>query len=133
MLRRLRHFAKPLNKSAFGFKKQSGTDDALANILSDIGPGSHSSAIVFLDLEKSFELANPAAILNNLANRNVKGKLLSWIKKILTERKANLKYQGAISDTMPLKTAHLKAVPSALLFLTIYCIVYMFISDSWSI
>ena len=72
MLRRLRHVAKPLNKSAFGFKKQSGTDDALANILSDIGPGSHPSAIVFLDLEKAFELANPTAILNNLANRKVK-------------------------------------------------------------
>ena len=101
MLRRLRHVAKPLNKSAFGFKKQSGTDDALANILLDIGPGSHPSAIVFLDLEKAFELANPTAILNNLANRKVKGKLLSWIKDFLTERKANLKYQGAISDTMP--------------------------------
>ena len=101
MLRRLRHVAKPLNKSAFGFKKQSGTDDALANILSDIGPGSQPSAIVFLDLEKAFELANPTAILNNLANRKVKGKLLSWIKNFLTERKVNLKYQGAISDTMP--------------------------------
>ena len=92
MLRRLRHVSKPLNKSAFGFKKQSGTDDALANILSDIGHGSHPSAIVFLDLEKAFELANPTAILNNLANRKVKGKLLSWIKDFLTERKANLKY-----------------------------------------
>ena len=101
MLRRLRHVAKPLNKSAFGFKKQSGTDDALANILSDIGPRSYSSAIVFLDLEKVFELANPTAILNNLANRNVKGKLFPWIKEFLTERKANLKYQGSISETMP--------------------------------
>ena len=101
MLRRLRHVAQPLNKSAFGFKKQSGTDDALANILSDIGPGSKPAVIVFLDLEKAFELANPSAILNSLANRNVKGKLLSWIKEFLTERKANLKYQGAISETMP--------------------------------
>ena len=70
MLRRLRHVTKPLNKSAFGFKKQSGTDDALAYILSDIRPGSHLSAIVFLDLEKAFELANTTIILNSLANRN---------------------------------------------------------------
>ena len=41
-------------------------------------------------------------------HRNVKGKLLSWIQEFLTERKANLKYQGAISDTLPFENGTLQ-------------------------
>ena len=39
-------------------------DPVIQNV-SDIGPKSHPSAIVFVDLERAFELANPIVTLNN--------------------------------------------------------------------
>ena len=64
-----------------------------------LGPGcSTRSAAVFLDLEKDFELVSSTVVLNVLAKKGIKGKLLSWIWSYLEDRKGTVVFQGHCSD-----------------------------------
>ena len=45
--------------------------------------------VVFLDLEKAFELASPAAILSSLRQKGVKGDFLAWAKNCTLNREAS--------------------------------------------
>lgn len=56
------------------------------------------SIIVFLDLEKAFELDNKEAITSLLAQRGVAGRLLAWINDYLHERRARVQFLGHYSD-----------------------------------
>ena len=56
------------------------------------------ATVLFLDLEKAFELANPAAILETLVEKGAKGRLLHWIKNNVLRRRGRVKFQGVISD-----------------------------------
>ena len=55
------------------------------------------ATVLFLDMEKAFELAIPAAILETLVEKGAKGKLLHWIKKNLLRRRGRVKFQGVVS------------------------------------
>ena len=57
-----------------------------------------AAAVAFLDYEKAFELASPAAILFSLVNRGVKGNLLAFNKYYLQNRQARVKFQGTVSS-----------------------------------
>ena len=59
--------------------------------------------IIFLDFEKAFELASPAAILHSLARKGVKGHLLAWNKNYIKNRKARVRFQGHTSEFKDLK------------------------------
>lgn len=59
--------------------------------------------IVFLDLEKAFELASPLAIQETLIHKGVKGILLAWIADYFKNRSANVRFQGHLSQHMPLE------------------------------
>ncbi|XP_037781664.1 uncharacterized protein LOC119578022 [Penaeus monodon] len=86
ILRRLRFMINHSHKHFFAFCKGFGTGENLATIhsLSD----GKDFIIVFLDLEKAFELANKEAIISTLASRGISGKLLQWCNDYLLERKA---------------------------------------------
>ena len=67
ILNRLTHCAKPLHKNSMGFKKGSGTTDAVATLVTDLT--SHrekGTTAIFIDLEKAFELSNPQIMLTSL-------------------------------------------------------------------
>ena len=53
--------------------------------------------VAFLDFEKAFELANPAAILLSLVRKGIKRHILAWNKSCLTNRQARVKFQGTFS------------------------------------
>ncbi|XP_064079485.1 uncharacterized protein LOC135196573 [Macrobrachium nipponense] len=55
--------------------------------------------VVFLDLEKAYELA----ILEALADKVVKGNLLAWAKGYKQNRQARVTFQGASSDFLNLE------------------------------
>ncbi|XP_064096330.1 uncharacterized protein LOC135208112 [Macrobrachium nipponense] len=59
--------------------------------------------VVFLDLEKAYELASAAAILEALADKAVKGNLLAWAKGYMQNRQARVTFQGASSDFLNLE------------------------------
>ena len=102
---RLRWTAEPLCNQALGFRHGTGTTDAVATVLNNVstikalGPEcSTRSAAVFLDLEKAFELVSSTVVLNVLAKKGIKGKLLSRIRRYLEDRKETVVFQGHCSD-----------------------------------
>jgi len=99
VLHRLQHIIPSLHPHILAYEKGTGTADNIATLLS-LTDG-NDSVIVFLDLEKAFELANHDAILHALAEKGVKGKLLKWVKDYLSNRKARVRFQGHTSDFYP--------------------------------
>lgn len=75
-----------------------GTSENLTYIHSAID--GKDSIIVFLDLEKAFELANKEAIFSLLARRGVAGRILAWTRDYLRERKARDRSQGYFFNFM---------------------------------
>ena len=55
------------------------------------------ATVLFLDLEKAFELANPVAILETLVEKGAKGKLLHWIKNNILRKRGRVMFQ-VVSD-----------------------------------
>ncbi len=89
----------------FGFQPHTGTTDAIATLLNKIterGP-QNTCYVVFLDLEKAFELANADAILYELAGRQVSGRMMAWIEDFLTNKTARVKLQNVYSDYKPME------------------------------
>ena len=98
ILNRLTHCAKPLHKNSMGFKKGSGTTDAVATLVTDLT--SHrekGTTAIFIDLEKAFELSDPQIMLTSLISSNIKGNLIKWLQDYLSQRTSTLIFQGAKS------------------------------------
>ena len=104
MLQRIRWIASPHNARSLGFKPASGTRDAIATLVHDLSTAKTSrrkkAAAVFLDLRQAFELVQKNAILSELVEAGVSGKVLSWCEDFLTNRQAHLLFQGTNSATM---------------------------------
>ena len=99
ILNRLTHCAKPLHKNSMGFKKGSGTTDAVAALVTDLT--SHrekGTTAIFIDLEKAFELSNRQIMLTSRIPAGVKGNLIKWLKDYLSQRTPTLIFQGAKSN-----------------------------------
>ena len=95
VLNRLRWRVGPPHPRTFGFVKGASTGDCIATVMSLID---HRPAIaVFLDLEKAFELASPAAILDALVRKGIRGRMLAWIRDYLQGRKSRVRLQGHTS------------------------------------
>lgn len=52
------------------------------------------SVVVFLDLEKAFELGSPLAIQETLIHKGIRGKLLTWIGDYFSIRTFEVIFQG---------------------------------------
>ena len=96
VLRRLTWKLGPLHENIHGFTAGKGTTHSVATLLSHVG--NEKSVVVFLDLEKAFELASPYAILETLEKKGVRGRLLAWIENYLQDRSARVRFQGHLSE-----------------------------------
>ena len=96
VLNRLKWKVGPLNTNLFAYTEGVGTTENIVSILSTIN--NKPALVIFIDLEKAFELANPQAILSCLVEKSVQGRLLAWTKNSLTNRQARVKFQGHISE-----------------------------------
>jgi len=94
-----------LHPSLFAYQPDTGTTDCLVTLLGTLRQG--RGLVVFLDLEKAFELANPAVILATLADKGVAGHLLQWVRSFLTGRGARVRFQGHLSS----RHAHVHGTP----------------------
>lgn len=59
--------------------------------------GNNRATAVFIDLEKAFELADFTVFLSLLANKGVRETLLQWTRDFLTNREAQVIFQGVKS------------------------------------
>ena len=101
VLQRLLHVLGPPHPRTFAYTRKTGTTENIASI---IGLTDNTPAIVvFLDLEKAFELANAEAILFSLARKGVCGKLLRFLRDFLDGRQACTKFQGRTSSVRMLE------------------------------
>ena len=57
--------------------------------------------VIYLDLEKAFELVNHTVLLHAVASKGVNGKLLSYLKAYLQDRSARVAFQGCNSSYHP--------------------------------
>ena len=84
-----------LHTNLYTYIEGKSTTQYIADILATVK--NKKATVLFLDLEKAFELANPAAILESLVEKGAKGKLLHWIKNNVL-RRGRLEFQGVVSD-----------------------------------
>ena len=94
--RRLEHKIGNLHCNLFAYQKRKGTQEALASMQNAIGK--RNTVVITIDLEKAFEMCDPTVILESLAIKGVKGKLLLWVKDFLSNRNAQTIYQGVLSS-----------------------------------
>ena len=105
MLNRISWTATPPDIRAMGFKKASGTRDAISTLIHDLtkcraARKKNKSAAVFLDLKQAFELVNKNTVLSELCNAGLTGKTLQWCDDFLSNRKAVLTFQNSQSEQM---------------------------------
>ena len=109
-----------LPEEVFGFRKGRGTQNAITTLLETANQqrakGAHV-AIIFLDLEKAFELVDHTVVLASLCRLGVTGRLLAFIRAYLENRRARVCVQGIHSQYVHLKNGVPQgAVLSPLLF-----------------
>ncbi|XP_068225280.1 uncharacterized protein [Palaemon carinicauda] len=101
VLNRLKWKIGKLHHRLYAFTDGVGTHECITDLMATINE-SHS-LVVFLDLEKAFELASSAAILFSLVRKRVRGHLLSWVQEYTQGREARVTFQGATSPFLPLE------------------------------
>ncbi|XP_050691579.1 uncharacterized protein LOC126983125 [Eriocheir sinensis] len=95
LLPRLQWAMGSLHHHLFAFRRGRGTRDCISTLLS--GVLGRRAVVVFIDLEKAFELASAPAMLSILAERGVRGRLLAWVGHYLEGRRAAVRFQGHTS------------------------------------
>lgn len=88
-----------LSSNLFGFRKGKGTSNAVIKCLSS----DNDYCRTFIDLKGAFDKANGEIIMYELARFGVKGKLLHWIGDYVTGRRAQVWYQGSLSQEKELE------------------------------
>ena len=82
------------SSNLYGFQKGKGTSNAVIKCISnDI-----DYCRVFIDLKSAFDKANGEVILYELAGLGVKGRMLHWIGDYLFGRRAQVCFQGFLSE-----------------------------------
>jgi ribonuclease HI/exonuclease III len=112
--------ASGLPEELSGFRRDRGTQNATAALMETIrynkGLG-YEASIIFLDLEKAFELVDHNVVLSSLVELGITGKPLAYVQDYLTDRRARVRLQGAKSPYQKLKNGVPQgAVLSPLLF-----------------
>ncbi|XP_076063301.1 uncharacterized protein LOC143038167 [Oratosquilla oratoria] len=81
----------------YGFMKEMAATNCVATLLGLVG--SLLVIVVFLDLEKTYELASASAILASMSAKEVQSRLLIWVADYLTDRETRVRFQGHLSHT----------------------------------
>ena len=97
VLARLRWRVGPLHPHVFGYTRGVSTADSLLTLLAQANH--RPTVVIFLDLEKAFELANPRAVHAALVQKGVRGRLLAWLRDYLQHRRARVKFEGLRSSS----------------------------------
>lgn len=96
ILNRLRYIVgDKLHKKLYGFLTDRSTRDCFADYIAST---TSTTVTTFVDLKAAFDKANKTVILERLTNYGVKGKILKWIMKYLSNRKARVYYGGYLTE-----------------------------------
>ena len=95
-LTRLQFKIGPLHQRLYAYQDGIGVTECIMDFLTFVD--GRGAAVAFLDYEKAFELASPAAILFSLVGKGIKGNLLAFNKNYLLNRQARVRFQGTVSS-----------------------------------
>ncbi|XP_068203704.1 uncharacterized protein [Palaemon carinicauda] len=84
VLRRLQWVVGPLHDRLCAYTRGIGTQECLADVMATVN--GKSALVVFLDLEKAYELASSDAIPTSLVIKGARGHLLAWTQKYTQNR-----------------------------------------------
>src|SRR6188768_2947505 len=93
-----------INKFQFGFRKHYSTTDHLYRLKEEINfslKNGNSTIALALDFSKAFDLVWRDGLLLKMLNLNIRGNIVKWIKKILSERE-NLTNINNVMYVIPL-------------------------------
>jgi hypothetical protein len=82
------------NPLQYGFRKERGTQDAVAKVLSLISRARDKDKIVValsIDIQKAFDSLNPAVILEKMSRMGMRGNVFNLIKDYLADRRQFVK------------------------------------------
>ena len=85
-----------MSNNLFGFLKGKSTADCVINFLSN----ADAKCRIFVDLKGAFDRANADVILEELVNKGVRGRLLTWLDSYLSDRRAKAWFQGCVSNVV---------------------------------
>ena len=109
-----------LPDEVFGFRKGRSTQHAITTLIEAANHQRNNGAdvaIIFVDLEKAFELVDHRVVLASLCQLGVTGRLLAYVRAYLKDRRASVSVQGLHSPYVHLKNGVPQgAVLSPLLF-----------------
>jgi len=98
-----KHQLLPANH--FGGRPGRTTTDAmhlLTNRVKAAWRAGKVAAVLFLDIEGAFPNANPDRLIHNLRKRRVPAKYTNFVKSMLRDRVTTLRFDGYISDRIPI-------------------------------
>ena len=98
-LERLKHRVGPLHPHLYAYQEGVGTAECITNVLNCII--NRPALVAFLDFEKAFKLANPAAILISLVRKGIKGHILAWNKNYLSPYLFKLLMENLLNLQLP--------------------------------
>lgn len=101
VLNRLKWMLGEPHRNIYGSANGKSALHSIVSLLAMVN--NHLAIIVFLDLDKAFELASPNAIANALAARGVRGRSLKWAHDYLRNRTPKVRFQGHHSLTLTFK------------------------------
>ncbi|XP_076064444.1 uncharacterized protein LOC143038790 [Oratosquilla oratoria] len=96
VLNRLKWKVGPLHPQLYAYRGMVGTTECIMDFLSFVN--GKKAIVVFLDLEKAFELVNPSAMLTSLVEKGIAGNLLAWVQAYCQNRRARVRFQGSMSS-----------------------------------
>ena len=104
MLTRVKWSARPIKPYSLCFRSRVGTIDAIATLVHRAAPITTfrsgykaRSAIIFLHLEKAFELVSKEVLLESAALLGIRGRMMMWMDDYLTNRTGTVHFQGKTS------------------------------------
>ena len=125
--RRIITVQQPFSNNTFGFQPDLGTSDALVCFVAQssvvlkrcschvannpkleakdkkdehvhVKAAARANIYIKFDFSKAFELARPEIICYNMVRKGISGKILSWVKDYILERKGRVKFDGCFSE-----------------------------------
>ena len=96
------HLSRHIRPSEqFGFRSFRSAQHCYSSMLDSLYLAQQikaDSIVIYLDLEKAFELIDHTVLVSALALRGVQGKILKYIKNYLENRSARVRFQGQYSE-----------------------------------
>ena len=98
--------APKIDPKQYGNVRASSTTHCLLDYLSfiykELEQRDTSVTATFIDFRKAFDLVDHTTVIKKAIDMGVRGCLVPWLSDFLTDRRQAVRFQGSISDFLPI-------------------------------